>query len=102
DIRRILDYAAMSIQTLAYAEYDVKNTMALKRFRTEFREKVEILQFPVPVMREFKRVADEVKREESVKSPMAKKVYASYTKFQRLFRDWGRVSEAPYQSLIAG
>ncbi|MFQ5656098.1 MAG: TRAP transporter substrate-binding protein [Candidatus Methylomirabilales bacterium] len=102
DIRRILDYAAMSIQTLAYAEYEVKNAMALKRFRTEFRGKVEILQFPVPVMREFKRLADVVKREESEKSPMAKKVYASYTTFQQLFRDWGRVSEAPYHSLIAG
>lgn len=101
DMRRILDHAAMAIQTLAYAEYDVKNAMALERFRTEFRGKVEILPFPAEVMKGLKRLADQVNREESEKSPMAKKVYASYTKFQGMFQDWGRISEGPYHQLIA-
>lgn len=101
DIRRMLDYAAMAIQTLAYTEYDVKNAVALRRFRTEFREKVEILPFPAEVMRTLKRLAGEVNREESEKSPMAEKVHASYAKFQGMFRDWGRISEGPYHQLIA-
>ena len=33
---------------------------------------------------------------------MAKKVHASYTTFQKYTNDWGRISEGPYQSLIAG
>lgn len=101
DMRRILDYAAMAIQTLAYTEYDAKNAMALKRFRTEFQGRVEILPFPTEVMKALKQLAHEVKREESERSPMAKKVYASYTKFQQLISDWGRISEAPYHALIA-
>ena len=102
DLRRILDHAAIAIQTLAYTEYDVKNATALKRFRTEFQGKVEILPFPAELMKALKQLADEVNREESERSPMAKKVYASYTSFQQLIQGWSRISEAPYHQLIAG
>jgi hypothetical protein len=33
---------------------------------------------------------------------MARKVHASYTRFQELLRDWGRISEGAYQNLVAG
>jgi len=33
---------------------------------------------------------------------MAGKVYASYTKFQRVIQDWGRISEGTYHAMIAG
>ncbi len=101
DLQRILDYAAMAIKTLASTEYDVKNAIALKKLRTEFAGKVEIVQYPAEVIQELKRLAEQVNREESEKSPMAKKVYASYTNFQRLIHDWSSISEASYHSLIA-
>ncbi len=45
------------------------------------------------MIKEFKKTAEEVVREESEKSPMAKKVHASYSKFhslsQRLEPDLG-------------
>ncbi len=102
DLRRILDAAAMAITTIATIEYDVKNAVALKKLQTEFQSKVEILQFPPAVMKSLKRFAEQVNQEESERSPMAGKVYASYTKFQREIQDWGRISEGSYHALIAG
>ena len=62
--------------------------------RLEFKGKVEILQLPAPVLRDLKKLAAEVVKEESEKSPMAKKVYASYTKIpdaaRRLVSHLGR------------
>jgi TRAP-type mannitol/chloroaromatic compound transport system substrate-binding protein len=44
----------------------------------------------------------ETNKEESEKTPIAKKVYASYSKFQAYITDWGKLSEGPYQNFIAG
>lgn len=102
DLRRILDAAAMAIKTIASTEYNVKNAVALKKLQTEFQSKVEILQFPLAVMKSLKGLAEQVNQEESERSPMAGKVYASYTKFQRVIQDWGRISEGTYHAMIAG
>jgi TRAP-type mannitol/chloroaromatic compound transport system substrate-binding protein len=50
----------------------------------------------------LRKLAAEVLREESQKSPMAKKVHAAYTEFQQLLQDWGRISEGAYHQLVAG
>jgi hypothetical protein len=41
-------------------------------------------------------------KEYSEKSPMARKVHASFTKFQTLVGGWDRVAEGAYQQLLAG
>jgi len=80
----------------------VKNAIALARLRTEFKGQVEILQFPPPMLRELKKLAAEVVREESEKSPMARKVHASFTKFQALVGPWDHVAEGAYHQLVTG
>lgn len=102
DLQRTLDYAAAAIQTLGLAEYEAKNSIALAKLRTEFTGKVEILPLPQGVMKELKKLADEVNKEEAGKTPIAKKVYESYTKFQSQITDWSRISEGSYQRAIAG
>ena len=69
--------------------------------KTEFKRKVEILQLPAPVLRDLKKLSSEVVREESEKSPMAKKVYASYAKFQGHLSPWNRVAEGAYHQFVA-
>jgi TRAP-type mannitol/chloroaromatic compound transport system substrate-binding protein len=100
ELQRILDRAAQAIQTVMLAEYDWKNSLALQKLQTEFKGKVEILPFPAAVMRDLKRLAEEVNREESEKTPTARKVYASYTKFQALIHDFSRISEGAYFTVI--
>jgi TRAP-type mannitol/chloroaromatic compound transport system substrate-binding protein len=102
DFRRILDYTSTAMHTLEWQEYEAKNGVALEKLRTDYKGKVEFQQFPADVMKELKKLAADVVREESEKSPIAKKVYASYEKFRKRIGDWAEVSEAAYHNLIRG
>ena len=59
----------------------------------------EPLWLPLPVLRDLKKLAAEVVTEQSAKSPMARKVHASFTKFQALVGPWDRVAEGAYHQL---
>ncbi len=101
DLRRTLDHAAAAVQVYGLTEYHVKNAIALERLRTEFKGKVEVIQLPVSVLRDLKKLATEVVREESEKTPMARKVHASFTKFQALVGPWDHVAEGAYHHFVA-
>jgi TRAP-type mannitol/chloroaromatic compound transport system substrate-binding protein len=102
DLRRTLDHAAAAVQVYGLTDFHVKNAIALERLRTEFKGKVEILQSPARMLRELKKFVAEVIREESEKTPMARKVHASFTKFQALVGPWDHVAEGAYHQLVAG
>ena len=65
DLKRILDLAAAAIQIHGSTEYHAKNAVALERLKTEYKGKVELVQFPVPVLRDLKKLSAEVVREQS-------------------------------------
>ncbi|PYN92342.1 MAG: hypothetical protein DMD91_32440 [Candidatus Rokuibacteriota bacterium] len=102
DLQRTLDHAAAAVQVYSLTEGHTKNAIALQRLRTEWKGKVEILQLPVPVLRDLKKLSAEVVREESEKTPMARKVHASFTKFQALVGPWDHVAEGAYHQFVAG
>jgi TRAP-type mannitol/chloroaromatic compound transport system substrate-binding protein len=102
DLRRTLDHAAAACEVYGLADYHVKNAVALARLYGEFKGKVEVLQLPAPVLRDLKKLSAEVVREESEKTPTAKKVHASFTKFQALVGPWDHVAEGAYHQLVAG
>jgi TRAP-type mannitol/chloroaromatic compound transport system substrate-binding protein len=101
DLRRTLDHAAAAVQVYSLTDYHTKNAIALEQLRTDFKGKVEIVQFPTPVLRELRKLAAEVVKQESEKTPMARKVHASYTKFQALIYPWDQVAEGAYHQLVA-
>src|SRR5262249_38886925 len=101
DLRWVLDYAASTVQVVGLTEFHTKNSIALERLRTEFKGKVEVLQLPVPVLRDLRKLAAQVVREESEKTPMARKVSLSFAKFQELVMPWDHVAEGAYRHLIA-
>ena len=102
DLQRTLDTAAAAVQVYGLTDFHAKNAIALGRLRTEFKGKVEVLPLPAPVLRDLRKLAAEVVREESEKSPMARKVHASFTKFQALVGPWDHVAEGAYHQLVAG
>src|SRR5712692_520901 len=102
DLRRTLDHATAAVQVYGRTDFHVKNAIALERLKTEFKGKVEVLPLPVPVLRDLKKLAAEVIREESEKTPMARKVHASFTKFQALVGPWDHVAEGAYHQFVAG
>jgi TRAP-type mannitol/chloroaromatic compound transport system substrate-binding protein len=102
DLKRIVDHAAAATWAYTIPEWEVKNAIALEKLRSEYKSKVEILALPGPTLRDLKKVSAEVVRQEADKSPMAKRVYASFTKFQAQQSAWGQISEGAYQRLLAG
>ena len=102
DLQRTLDHAVAAVAVYGLADYHAKNGVALERLKTEFKGKIELVQFPSPVLREFKKLSVDVIREQSEKSPMARKVSASFTKFQALVGPWDHVTESAYHQLVAG
>jgi TRAP-type mannitol/chloroaromatic compound transport system substrate-binding protein len=101
DLRRTLDHAAAAVQVYGLTDFHAKNALALGRLKTEFKGKVEVLQLPIPVLRDLKKLAAEVIRTESEKTPMARKVHASFTKFQALVGPWDHVAEGAYHQFVA-
>ena len=101
DLKAVVDYACQATQVHTLMEYEYKNTAALQKLKTEFKSKVEILQLSQPTLKELKKLADAVIREESEKSPQARKAYASVKKFEASLNDWRLISEAAYHAQVA-
>ena len=102
DLRRILDLATAATQVHGFMDYHAKNVTAVERLRTEFKGKVELVQFPAPALRELRKLATEIIREQSETSPMARKVYASFTKFQRQLGPWDHIAQGAYHQFLKG
>jgi TRAP-type mannitol/chloroaromatic compound transport system substrate-binding protein len=102
DLQRTLDHAAAAAQVYGLTDFHVKNAIALGRLKAEFKGKVDVLPLPAPVLRDLKKLSAEVVKEESEKTPMARKVHASFSKFQALVGPWDHVAEGAYQQFVAG
>jgi TRAP-type mannitol/chloroaromatic compound transport system substrate-binding protein len=100
DLRRTLDHAAAAVQVYGLTEFHTKNAVALQRLTTEYKAKVEVVPFPVPMLRDLKKLAAEVVKQEADKTPMATKVHASFTKFQALVGPWDHVAEGAYRHFV--
>jgi TRAP-type mannitol/chloroaromatic compound transport system substrate-binding protein len=101
DLRRTLDHAVAATQVYGLTDYHTKNAIALEKLKVEAKGKVEVLPLPAPVLRNLKKIAAEVVREESEKTPMARKVHASFTKFQALVGPWDHVAEGARHQFVA-
>ena len=101
ELRHMLDYAVSAVALYGTTEYDAKNAIALERLKSEFKGKVEIQQLPAVVLKDLKKSAVEVVRAEAEKSPMAKKVYASFSRFQSQIAAWHTISEGAFHQHVA-
>jgi len=75
--------------------------VALQKLKTEFNSKVELVKLSDAILKDLKKLADQVIKEESEKTPTAKKAYASINKFEKDANDWRLISEAAYHSSVA-
>jgi TRAP-type mannitol/chloroaromatic compound transport system substrate-binding protein len=102
DLKSIVDHACQSIQVSTLNEYEYKNTIALQKLKTDFKAKVELTQLSSQTLKDLKKLTEPVLKEESEKTPLAKKAYASVNKFTAQLNDWRLISEAAFQAQIAG
>ena len=101
ELRHVLDYAVSAVASYGTTEYEARNAVALERLRSEYKGKVEILPLPAAVLKDLKKSANDVVRTEADKSPMAKKVYASFSRFQAQIAGWHGISEAAFHQHVA-
>jgi TRAP-type mannitol/chloroaromatic compound transport system substrate-binding protein len=101
DIKHVIDYACQANNMHVLADYNTKNAQGLQRVITELKGKVEVLQLPDSVLKGLKPLADATLEEEAARDPLAKKVHEGFKKFRALYNEWDKVSESPYQRLIA-
>jgi TRAP-type mannitol/chloroaromatic compound transport system substrate-binding protein len=101
DLQRTLDHAVTATQPQGLMEYEDKNAIALEKLKTELKGKVEVLQLPASVLADLKKLAADVVSEESQRSPMAKRVHASFAKFRSHLAGWSRISEGAYHQFVA-
>jgi TRAP-type mannitol/chloroaromatic compound transport system substrate-binding protein len=102
DLKSIVDHACQAIQVSTLNEYEYKNTIALQKLKTDFKAKVELTQLSSQTLKDLKKLTEPVLKEESEKTPLAKKAYASVNKFTAQLNDWRLISEAAFQAQIAG
>ena len=101
DLKAIVDHACQSVQVVSFQEYEYKNTIALLKLKTEFKNKVELVKLSDATLKDLKKLADQVIKEESEKTPTAKKAFASINKFEKEANDWRLISEAAYHAQVA-
>lgn len=98
DLKRAVQTAAARSNTWMLSEFESKNNTYLQKLLKE--EKVNLKKFPDDVLTSFKQYAKEVIDEVTSEDPMSKKVYGSFSSFQKDIAQWAKVSEAAYYSGI--
>jgi TRAP-type mannitol/chloroaromatic compound transport system substrate-binding protein len=98
DLQGIVNSACMESEAWSLAQFEAQNGAALEELIT--KHKVQLEKFPDEVLVKLRKIAEEVNEEESNKSPMAKKVHASFKKIQKVVGTWGTVSEKAYYDVI--
>jgi TRAP-type mannitol/chloroaromatic compound transport system substrate-binding protein len=75
-------------------EYTARNNKAL----TELIDKhnVDLRKLPDSVLRELKKITEEVMKDFIADDPMAQKVYKSYSEFKEQVINYHRISEKAY------
>ena len=94
DLRAMMKYASRAVNQEMLDEYTARNNNAL----IELVEKhgVSLRKLPNDVLRELKKVSDEVMKEFVAKDDMAKKVYDSYSNFKEDVVNYHNISEKAY------
>jgi len=95
DLKAIVEAAAYKCNMWMISEFEAKNNGALQELIT--KHKVQLKQFPEPVLKELKKLAKEVLEEVAGSDPMSRKVYDSFLEFQKTMIDWNKITEEQYQ-----
>ncbi|MGD2117679.1 MAG: TRAP transporter substrate-binding protein DctP [Chromatiales bacterium] len=94
DLQSIVMNACKVVNQDLLAEYTARNPGALEQLQN--KHKVEIYQYPDDVLRQLRKVSDEVVKELAESDDESREIYASYSKFLEGSRKWSGMSELAY------
>ncbi|RLB13839.1 MAG: ABC transporter substrate-binding protein [Deltaproteobacteria bacterium] len=98
DLQQIVDSACMESEQWTLAQFDANNGAALQTLITKHH--VQLLRFPEQVLKDLRKLADEVVEAEAAKTKQATKVNADFQNFRKVVGTWGTVSERAYYDII--
>jgi TRAP-type mannitol/chloroaromatic compound transport system substrate-binding protein len=99
DLKTILDVAAAETNLWSLCEFEARNGEALETLVT--KHNVQLVRFPDSVLKDFKKLSEEVLEEEAAKDALAKKVHENFKAFKARLGKWGDVSEKAYYDYIS-
>lgn len=94
DLQEIVLSACKIVNQDMLAEYTARNNAALNTLVNE--HKVQLRAFPDDVLRELRKISDEVVAELAVKDDTAKRIYASFKTYREQVNTWHEVSEKAF------
>ncbi|PLX67706.1 MAG: ABC transporter substrate-binding protein [Denitrovibrio sp.] len=94
DLQVIIETATMRSNIWMLSQFEAKNNLYLQKLINEHNVKLKM--FPEDVLSKFKEYSDEVIAEVTAGDAMSKKVYESFSKFQKDVGAWAKISEVPY------
>ena len=97
DLKAIVEAATYKSNIWMLSEFEAKNNAALRELVDV--HKVQLKEFPKPVIKALRKLSQEVLEEQAASDPMFKKVYDAFLAFQKNIYGWNRLSEEPYQQL---
>jgi len=99
DLQEVVKAAAMASNMWMLCESETKNNFYLNKLIKE--EGVVLKKFPDDLLKKLRGYSNEVLDEIIAKDPMSKKVYESFSKFQKQYQDWDQISEVALASALA-
>ncbi len=99
DLQQVVRTAAAAVNQRMVAEYTARNYDALKELRET--HKIEVRRLPGEVLAQLKDIAGPIVREIGENNDFARRVYDSYTQFQRKVLGWHAVAEKVYYEMQA-
>ncbi len=98
DLQAVIKTAAYRMNLWILSEFESRNNIYLQKLINAYG--VQLKRFPDSVLKALKSHTKDVMDELTSKDPMSKKVYASYSKFQKDVSAWAAVSEIAYNSIL--
>lgn len=98
DLQTIIKTAAYRVNLWALSEFESRNNTYLQKLINEHN--VQLKRFPDDVLKTLKEYTKAVIDEITSKDPISRKVYESYSKFQKDVTTWSNISEAAYHTIL--
>ncbi len=91
NLKEIVNYAAHAANVKMLSEFELKNTEYLLKLYEE--KEVDILRFPNDVLDKLRKNSLEVINEITAEDQQSKKIYDSYTKFEKKIFEWDKLTK---------
>ena len=98
DLKSILEHAAATVNHWMLSEFEAQNAYYLKLMVD--KHGVQLRKFPEEVLVSFKSYTKEAIEELVESDAFSKKVYASYSKFQKEMNYWANQTEKPFYNQL--